>query len=30
MNAVSPRDPKIFDVVQDAFAEALGLDLDEG
>lgn len=29
MNAVSPRDPKIFDVVQDAFAEALGLDLDE-
>ena len=24
-----PRDPAIFGVVQDAFAEALGLDLEE-
>ncbi len=29
MVPANPRDPAIFDVVQDAFAEALGLDLDE-
>ena len=29
MLPANPRDPAIFDVVQDAFAEALGLDLDE-
>jgi acyl carrier protein len=29
MVSTNPRDPAIFDVVQDAFAEALGLDLDE-
>ena len=29
MVSANPRDPAIFDVVQDAFAEALGLDLDE-
>ena len=29
MPTLDPRDPAIFDKVQDAFAEALGLDLDE-
>ena len=29
MHPPHPRDPAVFDVVQHAFAEALGLDLDE-